>query len=111
MTPCVESDAGDILVYSLPFLFALAPAPGATAPDPVAVAFTVADATAAIDPASVGAEIVANATVDVPLQLTACDDRGAQPCSPGGGFDVSGYMAAGVAPDLDPDARNCASRR
>jgi hypothetical protein len=40
-------------------------------------------------------------TVDVPLQLTACDDRVAQPCSPCGGCDDGGYMAAPSYPPRD----------
>jgi YVTN family beta-propeller protein len=98
-----RTDAGDILVPSRPFLLAgsLHPAPGQSAPNPLAASFVIADAAAGIDAASIAAAVSVGGqpVADAPLMLHACDDSTAPPCSDGGGLNVSGY-AVERAPQL-----------
>jgi hypothetical protein len=103
-----QSDAGDILIPALPFVVpgSLDPAANASAPNPLSVGFTVADAVTGIEESSVALEIRQNgAAVGGPdLGLEACDDAGANPCSGGGGLAVSGFRAVRPAQTLGSGA-------
>ena len=105
-----ETDAGDIPVFALPFLLNLGPGIGSTVTNPVAVAFTVADASTGIDRQSVSAGVSQNsqAAPTVALTLTPCDDATSTPCSAGGTLHVTGFRVvrqAQTLPEGDAAAR------
>ena len=102
----------------MPFLFNASPDNGDSVASPVTIRFTVADAVSGIDRNSISAELSQNngAFVALPLTLTACDDATATPCSAGGAFKVTGFVAASAPQMLAPgsarvhvQARNLAS--
>jgi hypothetical protein len=101
-----DTDAGDILIPAVPFLIdgTLSPAPNGQAANPVAVSFTVADASTGIDAASVGVSLNPPPPAAEALTLVACDDSGATPCSPGGALEVSGFQVARPPQSLDVGA-------
>src|SRR5262249_6097296 len=86
----------DVITLAFPFLINLHPAPGDSVPGPVAVTFTIADAVVAIDPASITIDITQAGSTIGPLTpaLIACDDAGANPCSPAGALGVTGFHAS-----------------
>jgi hypothetical protein len=99
IVPGELTDAGDIPVPSVPFLIATrsSPSPGASVDSPVAVGFTVVDASVSVDPTSVMASLVpqSGGSAALDLDLTPCDDLGGNdPCSEGGALGVSGFHAA-----------------
>jgi parallel beta-helix repeat protein len=89
----IETAAGDIPVFAVPFLLNLGPDAGSSVPNPVAVTFTVADAASGIDPQSVNVDLTQNnqAAPSVPLTLTPCDDATSSPCSAAGELQVTGF--------------------
>jgi parallel beta-helix repeat protein len=93
-----ETNAGDIPVFAVPFVFNLNPDAGGAAANPVTATFTVADAASGIDSQSVSYAI-ADAS-DATLTLTACDDATNTPCSSGGSLDVAGFKVIRQAQTL-----------
>jgi len=96
--PGQVSDAGNISLYSLPFLIDLEPPPGGnTESTTPLLRLSVVDAAASVDPGlevsidQDSGKIAVNAD-----QMTPCNDRVAeQECSPGGALDVTGFAFAG----------------
>ena len=90
----IETAAGDIPVFAVPFLLNLGPDAGSSVPNPVAVTFTVADAASGIDSQSVSVDVAQNdqPAPAVPLTLTPCDDATSRLCSPGGELHVTGFQ-------------------
>jgi parallel beta-helix repeat protein len=89
----IETAAGDIPVFAVPFLLNLGPDAGSSVPNPIAVSFTVADATSGIDSQSVRVDVTQNnqPAPAVPLTLTPCDDATSSPCSAAGELHVTGF--------------------
>jgi len=104
--PGTRTDAGDILVFAVPFLLHIDPQPADAPPDlvdPATVRFVVADAvTGVARPVNV---IVRQNGTDAaftgPTVFTACDDAGATPCSDGGDLAVTGFRVA-FGPEILP---------
>jgi cysteine-rich repeat protein len=93
----VDTDAGDILIRSLPFLpnDGFRPEIGTEPSSPVSVEFTVIDATSGIDPNSINVSITQNGSQlnDIDVSVRPCDD--ATPlntCSPNGELDTEGFI-------------------
>ena len=89
----IETAAGDIPVFAVPFLLSLSPDVDSSIPNPVAVMFTIADAASGIDSQSVSVDVTQNSqpAPAVPLTLTQCDDATASPCSAAGELHVTGF--------------------
>jgi parallel beta-helix repeat protein len=92
----IQTEAGDIPVFAIPFILDLSPDVGATATNPVAVTFTVVDAATGIDQQSVSVAVTQNdqSAPAAPLTLTPCDDTTGSPCSAAGALRVSGFRVA-----------------
>lgn len=112
-----RTQAIDISMVALPFVFDLQPALGDSIASPFPVAFAAADAVTGIDGSSVTVEaFFRSLSKRVPVQLNPCDDKTASPCSQGGQLQVTGFHAvatpvvlpAGPA-SLRITARNLAS--
>ncbi len=105
IVPGAQTDAGDILVSSVPFVIAgsLTPAPGAEAANPVGIRCTVVDAASGIDPASIALMVTQDGAPDGDAAPTfdACDDATSNPCSAGGALHVTGFEVARAAEVLD----------
>ncbi len=89
-----RTQAVDISMTALPFVFDLQPAPGDSIASPFPVAFAAADAVTGIDGNSVTVEaFFRSLSKRVPVQLNPCDDRTESPCSQNGQFQVTGFHA------------------
>lgn len=100
-----RSDAGEIRVFSRPFVVpgSLSPAAGSTVPRPARVNFVIADAVSGIDEDSV--EVTARqgdaAPQELETALAPCDDDGEAACSDDGSLEVSGFAASTDAGQLE----------
>ena len=104
----VRINLGAVDVISLPFVLDFLPPQNTAVTPPVDMAFTVVDASTGIARDSVGLEITLAVpqgeppvfrpiTKRVQLALVACQDGGANPCSPSGALDGGGCQATGVS--------------
>ena len=98
-----QTNAGDIPVFAVPFLLDLTPQSGDSVANPVAIRFAVVDASSGIDEGSVSTTITQTGrpTASLDLAMTACDDAGARPCSPGRELGVRGFQAVATAGALN----------
>ncbi len=94
-----QNNAGDIPVFAVPFLLDLTPQAGDSVANPVAIRYAVVDAATGIDEGSVSTSVsqTGRPSASLDLALTACDDAGTRPCSPGGQLGVRGFQAAAAA--------------
>jgi len=93
-----ETNAGDIPVFAVPFVFNLNPDVGSNTVNPVTATFTVADAASGIDSQSVSYDIAQASSAT--LTLTACDDATNTKCSSGGALHVAGLKVVRQAQAL-----------
>jgi parallel beta-helix repeat protein len=97
-----ETNAGDIPVFSLPFLLNFTPDSGSTVANPVSVAFTVVDAVNGINRQSIALNVSQNGVPVGGLNtVNACSDASAAPCSAGGTLGVTGFKVTGQAQTLN----------
>jgi len=90
-------DAGDIEVPALPFVIpgSLDPAPDGDAVAPLRVRARLGIAAGEIPESSVF--VAVSPEGELAVTTDPCDDRGANPCSPGGELDVSGFVVESAA--------------
>lgn len=105
----VRVNLGAVDVVSLPFVLDdYRPPQNSTVPTPVDMAFTVVDQTTGVARDSVELQITLAVpqgeppvfrpvTKRVQLELVACQDGGARPCSPVGDLELAGFHARGVS--------------
>ncbi len=109
--PAERADAGDILMYPLPFLIGLQPEPDASVDGPqLPIRFTVVSAIHDVVANSVGVQATpAGARSAATFNLrssTVCDDATANPCSPGGNLEVRGLLIDGLIDGLTAGTAN-----
>ena len=98
-----RTQAIDIGLAALPFVFDLQPPPGDSAASPVPVAFTAADAVTGIDANSITVEALFRPlSKRVAVTLSPCDDKTASPCSEQGRLQVMGFRAVSTPVPLPP---------
>jgi hypothetical protein len=96
-----RTQAVDIGLVSLPFVFDLQPPPDNSAASPVPVAFTAADAVSGIDANSIEVSF-RSLSKRVAVTLSPCDDKTANPCSEQGRLQVMGFRAVSTPVSLPP---------
>jgi hypothetical protein len=96
-----RTQAVDVNLVALPFVFDLQPAPNDSAASPVPLAFTVADAVTGIDGNSIEATF-RSLSKRVPVTLSPCDDKTDNPCSEQGQLQVMGFRAVSTPVTLPP---------
>lgn len=104
------TDAGDFLIYSMPFLTDLDPAPGATVVGPnIAVRAGVVDAINNVTQGDVSVTVAAGtpaSPVAFAMQpLVACDERAPgspTPCTVAADMEVAGYLVDGTSAPVAP---------
>ncbi|GIW40816.1 MAG: hypothetical protein KatS3mg076_1393 [Candidatus Binatia bacterium] len=100
----VESDAGDILLHSFPFVIveSLEPPPRSAPSAPFDLRLTVAEALAGVDADSILVEIVESTRLvrTVEIVLDPCSDDSPNVCSPGGELGVDGFHVSAAAARL-----------
>lgn len=98
-----RTQAIDVGLVALPFVFDLQPPPGDSTASPVPVAFTAADAVTGIDGNSITVEAsFRSLSKRVAVTLSPCDDKTASPCSQQGYLQVMGFRAVSTPVPLPP---------
>src|ERR1700687_2081353 len=88
----LETNAGEIEAFAVPFLLAFDPGQGSSRPSPVTITATVVDAVTGVEGQSVSIDVSQSGRPagSSALTLTSCNDATANPCSPGGQLGVNG---------------------
>lgn len=101
ITPGSRTNLGEVPMIALPFVLEFSPPQGSANASPVDFAFTIVDAITGIRADSVDLALLHDSNpavgVPVPIELTACSDGTATPCSSGRDLDLVGFKATGRA--------------
>jgi len=99
----LETNAGEIEAFAVPFLLSLNPDVGSTRPSPVTITATVVDAVTGVDGPSVAIDVSQSGRPagGSSLTVSSCNDATANTCSPGGALGVKGVRVTRGAQGFD----------